>query len=95
MAALARFLKAQGMCVTGSDMASCSTVGGLAREGFSIWKGYCATQVGDADLLIYSLQYRTATSSVLKPRARLLRSPCRGARRIERHGVLLLRRNAR
>ena len=54
MAALARFLKAQGMCVTGSDLASSSTVSGLARDGFSIGKGHCATQVGDADLLIYS-----------------------------------------
>ena len=54
MASLARLLKAQGMCVTGSDMASSSTVSGLAREGFSIGKGHCAAQVGDADLLIYS-----------------------------------------
>ena len=43
MAALARFLKAQGMRVTGSDIASSSTVSGLAREGFSIGKGHCAT----------------------------------------------------
>ncbi|MEC8647052.1 MAG: Mur ligase domain-containing protein, partial [Candidatus Latescibacterota bacterium] len=54
MASLARLLKAQGMYVTGSDMASSSTVSGLAREGFSIGKGHCAAQVGDADLLIYS-----------------------------------------
>ena len=81
MAALARFLKAQGMCVTGSDIASSSTVSGLAREGFSIGKGHCATQVGDADLLIYS-------AAIPDSNVERLEAEVRGIRCVSRAEVL-------
>lgn len=54
MAALARLLKAQGMCVTGSDLAPSNTLSGLAKDGFSVSEGHRADLVGDADLVVYS-----------------------------------------
>ena len=81
MAALARLLKAQGMCVTGSDLALSSTVTGLAREGFAIGKGHCATQVGDADLLIYS-------AAIPDSNVERLEAEVRGIRCVSRAEVL-------
>ncbi len=77
MAALARLLKAQGMCVTGSDLASSSTVSELAREGFAIGKGHCATQVGDSDLLIYSAAIPDSNVERLEAEARGIRCASR------------------
>ena len=47
MAALARLLKAQGMCITGSDLTSSSTLQGLAQDGFTVSEGHSAAQLGD------------------------------------------------
>lgn len=54
MEGLARLLRAEGMRVTGSDMSSSRTLDLLRADGFEVFAGHAAAQVGAADLLVYS-----------------------------------------
>ena len=78
MAALARLLKAQGMCITGSDLTSSSTLQGLAQDGFTVSEGHSAAQLGDADLLVYSAAIPESNVERLEAEARGIRCASRG-----------------
>lgn len=54
MEGLARLLRARGLRVTGSDMAPSKALGLLREDGFEVYAGHAAEQVGAADLLVYS-----------------------------------------
>lgn len=54
MAGLARVLHGQGVRVTGSDIASSNALADLATDGFEVYVGHAAVQLGEADLLVYS-----------------------------------------
>lgn len=54
MEGLARLLRAEGMRVTGSDMSSSRALKLLREDGFEVFAGHGAAQVGAADLLVYS-----------------------------------------
>lgn len=54
MEGLARLLRARGLRVTGSDMVPSKALGMLREDGFEVFAGHAAPQIGDADLLVYS-----------------------------------------
>ncbi len=74
MEGLARLLRAQGMCVTGSDMSSSRALSLLREDGFEVFAGHVAKQVGAADLLVYSAAIPEDNAELVAARQRGI--PC-------------------
>ncbi len=54
MEGLARFLYAKGVRVSGSDMGGSRALSLLRADGFAVYVGHAESQIGQADLLVYS-----------------------------------------
>jgi len=74
MEGMARLLRAEGICVTGSDMSSSRALNLLREDGFEVFAGHLAAQVGTADLLVYSAAIPEGNEEVVAARKRGI--PC-------------------
>ncbi|MFT5088503.1 MAG: UDP-N-acetylmuramate--alanine ligase [Candidatus Latescibacterota bacterium] len=74
MEGLARLLRALGIHVTGSDMSSSRALSLLREDGFEVFAGHVAAQIGTADLLVYSAAIPADNVEVVT--ARKLGIPC-------------------
>ena len=70
MCGLAELLHNMGATVTGSDMAENANTERLKDLGIKIFKGHAATNVGDADVVVYSSAIQYTNPEIAESRAK-------------------------
>lgn len=70
MCGLAELLRNMGATVTGSDLAENANTERLKELGIKVFKGHAASNVGDADVVVYSSAIQYSNPEIAESRAR-------------------------